>query len=104
MRADAKSSGFRTIPSAAGTISRLVCARLREAGRELEPILRQAGMTIEQVDDPGRRVEIGAQNKLLEIAAKELDDDFLGFNLARSFELREIGVPYYVMASSPRLV
>src|SRR5262249_39692777 len=30
-------------------------------------------------------------------------DDLLGFHLARSFELREVGLVYYVMASSDRL-
>ncbi|MET4278273.1 MULTISPECIES: AraC family transcriptional regulator ligand-binding domain-containing protein [unclassified Bradyrhizobium] len=34
------------------------------------------------------------------MAAQELEDDILGFRLARSFDLREIGLVYYVMASS----
>jgi hypothetical protein len=37
------------------------------------------------------------------LAAEELRDDFLGFHLARSFDLREIGLAYYVMASSEQL-
>jgi hypothetical protein len=36
----------------------------------------------------------------LDLAAQELQDEFLGFHLARSFDLREIGLLYYVMASS----
>ncbi len=43
------------------------------------------------------------QIKVLELAAQELQDDFLGFHLARSFDLREIGLHYYVMASSEQL-
>ncbi len=37
------------------------------------------------------------------LAAQELQDQFPGFHLARSFDLREIGLLYYVMASSDRL-
>jgi hypothetical protein len=44
------------------------------------------------------------QVKVLELAAKELQDDCFGFRLARDFELGEIGLLYYVMASSERLI
>jgi hypothetical protein len=40
---------------------------------------------------------------LLDEAAHTLKDDCLGFTLARDFDLREIGLLYYVMASSPTL-
>jgi len=43
---------------------------------------------------------VRTQIKVLELAAQELQDDFFGFHLARSFDLREIGLLYYVMASS----
>jgi hypothetical protein len=36
-------------------------------------------------------------------AATALKDDCLGFTLARDFDLREIGLLYYVMASSGKL-
>ena len=52
------------------------------------------------MDDPTVRLEVRTQIKVLELAAQELQDDFLGFHLARSFDLREIGLLYYVMASS----
>ena len=32
-----------------------------------------------------------------------MQDEWLGFHLARSFDLREIGLVYYVMASSDKL-
>jgi hypothetical protein len=56
------------------------------------------------VDDPTLRLEVRTQIKVLELAAQELQDEFLGFHLARNFELREIGLLYYVMASSWQLV
>ena len=52
---------------------------------------------------PAARLEARAQVKLLELAAKELGDDSLGFHLAQSFDVRQIGLVYYVMASSERL-
>src|SRR6516225_4131475 len=50
------------------------------------------------------RVETRAQIKVLELAAQELQDELFGFHLARSFDLREIGLVYYVLASSEQLV
>ncbi len=94
---------FSSIPSATGGIARLACARMREAGKGLEAVLSGAGLTVEEVDDPTARLEVRTQIKVLELAAQELQDDFLGFHLARSFDLREIGLHYYVMASSEQL-
>ena len=44
-----------------------------------------------------------AKSALLDEAAIALQDDCLGFTLARDFDLREIGLLYYVMASSQTL-
>jgi AraC-like DNA-binding protein len=77
-----------------------VCARLRAAGLPLEPLLQKAGLSIEQIDDPDRSLTVRSQIKLLKIAAEALDDDLLGFHLARDFELREVGLLYYVLVSS----
>jgi AraC-like DNA-binding protein len=63
----------------------------------------QAGVTLEEARDPSVWLEVRTQIKLLELAAKELQDELLGFRLARSFDLREIGLLYYVIASSERL-
>jgi AraC-like DNA-binding protein len=59
-----------------------------------------AGLSIENVQDRKRRLDARAQVRVLELAAKELQDDCFGFRLARGFELGEIGLLYYVMASS----
>src|SRR5262245_37146463 len=100
----ARHHSFHTIPSATGGLTRVVCDRLREQGVDTASILAKAGLTEEEVDDPVARLDAQAQFKVLELAAKELGDDFLGFHLARGFELREIGLVYYVMSSSERLV
>jgi hypothetical protein len=92
-----------TLPSAAGGISRHACASLREAGIELAPLLAKAGLTNQQIEDRSARLKVQSQIKLLDLAATALQDDFLGFHLARDFDLREIGLLYYVLASSERL-
>jgi AraC-like DNA-binding protein len=98
-----KPKDFRSIPSATGGIARLACARLRELGKDVKAVLSKAGLRLEEADDPTARLEVRTQIKLLELAAEELRDDFLGFHLARSFDLRELGLVYYVMASSEQL-
>jgi AraC-like DNA-binding protein len=59
---------------------------------------------MEQVEDPKLRLEARAQVVLLEEAARALGDDLFGFHVARDFDLRQIGLIYYIMASSDRLV
>jgi len=98
-----KSSPLQSVPSAAGGISRLVCATLRTAGLEPEPLLSAAGLTIKQIEDRGSRVDVTAQIRLLNLAANALNDPFLGFHLAREFEPRELGLIHYVIASSNTL-
>jgi AraC-like DNA-binding protein len=76
---------------------------MREAGKGMAAVLSGAGLTAAEVSDPTLRLEVRTQIKVLELAAQELQDEFLGFHLARSFDLREIGLLYYVMASSDQL-
>ncbi|MGY4476374.1 AraC family transcriptional regulator ligand-binding domain-containing protein [Bradyrhizobium sp. USDA 3364] len=93
-----------SIPSSAGGIARLACARLRDAQVDPAPIVSAAGLAIDDVEDRKRRIDARAQVRLLELAARELQDDCFGFHLAQGFELGEIGLLYYVMASSEHLV
>jgi hypothetical protein len=99
----AGSNGFNRIPSATGGIARLACARLDEMGKDPIVILSKVGLTREEARDPTIRLEVRTQIKLLELAAEEVQDEWLGFHLARSFDLREIGLVYYVIASSDQL-
>ena len=98
-----RSNGFNSIPSATGGIARLACARLDEMGKDPTVILSKVGLTPEAARDPAVRLEVRTQIKLLELAAEEVQDEWLGFHLARSFDLRDIGLVYYVMASSDQL-
>jgi AraC-like DNA-binding protein len=95
--------GFCSIPSATGAIARLACERLRERGHDVAAVIAGARAKPEQVNDDATRLEVPKQIKILELASEVLQDGLLGFNLARNFDLREIGLVYYVIASSERL-
>jgi AraC-like DNA-binding protein len=74
-----------------------------EAGIKPEPYLRKAGLTVQQIKNRSARLDAQAQIRFVELAAQALDDDFLGFHLARKVDLREIGFLYYIMASAETL-
>jgi len=67
------------------------------------PLLKRVGLTPEVIADPEERLSVRSQVALLDEAAIALNDDCLGFTLARDFEPRELGLLYYVMASSQTL-
>ena len=90
-------------PSAMGVMTRLACARAAQGGFEVELLLTKAGLTRQQIDEPGSRVSVKSQIKFLELAATTLKDELLGFHLAQSVDLRLMGLLYYVLASSETL-
>jgi AraC-like DNA-binding protein len=92
-----------SIPMAGGGLSRLAIARLKSAGVPVAPLLKRVGLTPELIAEPEERLSVRSQIALLDEAAIALKDDRLGFTLARDFDLREIGLLYYVMASSQTL-
>ena len=92
-----------SIPMAQGGLSRLAIARLNSAGVPVAPLLKRVGLTPELIAEPEERLIVRSQIALLDEAAIALKDDRLGFTLARDFDLREIGLLYYVMASSQTL-
>jgi hypothetical protein len=92
-----------SIPTAQGGLSRLAIARLQSAGVPVVPLLRRVGLTPEVIADPEERLSVRSQVALLDEAAIALKDDRLGFTLARDFEPHELGLLYYVMASSQTL-
>jgi Arabinose-binding domain of AraC transcription regulator, N-term len=87
-------------PSAMGIVTRLACDRAKQEGVAVEPLLRKAGLTQQQIDDPRSRIAVKAQIQFLELAARTLKDDSLGFHLAQKFDLRRVGLLHYVLASS----
>jgi AraC-like DNA-binding protein len=91
------------LPTAAGGIARLAYARARRAGIELKPLLKKAGLTDHQVKDRGARLPVQHQIQFLNLVADALQDELLGFHLAQLPDLRELGLLFYVAASSETL-
>ena len=74
---------FGAVPNAAGTLSRLVCARARAAGIDVVPLMVKAGVTRQQVEDDSVRLTVQGQIRFVELVANALQDDFLGFHELR---------------------
>jgi AraC-like DNA-binding protein len=98
-----KSENLASIPTAQGSLTRLAISHLRSAGVPLGTVLKRSGLTPELVADPEERLNVRSQIAFLNEAARALKDDCLGFTLACDHEPREVGLLYYVMASSPTL-
>jgi AraC-like DNA-binding protein len=70
------------------------------AGIDVAPLMVKAGVTRKQVQDDSVRLAVKGQIEFVELVADALHDDFLGFHLACDYDLREIGLLYYVWNSS----
>src|SRR5262245_66303649 len=92
-----------SIPMAQGGLTCLAIARLEGAGVPVGPLLKNVGLTPEATADSEERLSVQSQIKFLDEAAIALKDDCLGFTLAREHDPRQIGLLYYVMASSQTL-
>jgi AraC-like DNA-binding protein len=92
------------LPMAGGLGTRLAYTRARSAGVALDPLLRKAGLTRKLVEDAGSPIKVRDQIRFLDVVADAVDDELLGFHLAQVPDLREIGLLYYVLASSDTLI
>jgi AraC-like DNA-binding protein len=90
-------------PTASGALTRLAYRHAVEGNLAVGPLLRKAGLTLQQIDNSALRLSVKSQIKLLNLVAAGLADELLGFHLAHDFDLREIGTLYYIMASSETL-
>ena len=91
------------VPSAEGGMTRLAFACAQEKSADVETLLRKAGLSRAQIEDPHVRISVRSQVVFLDLVARALGDDLLGFHLAQNFDLRMIGLLYYVLASSETL-
>jgi AraC-like DNA-binding protein len=91
------------LPTAAGWAARLAYTRARGAGIELKPLLKKAGLTDQRMKDRDARLPVHQQIEFLNVVAAALRDEFLGFHLAQLPDLRELGLLFYVAASSATL-
>lgn len=91
-----------TLPTATGGIAR--AAYVQASARfDAQPLVKRAGLTIQQIEDPDIRIGVRNQIRFLNLVGSELQDEFLGIRLAQRCELRELGLLYYVLASSETL-
>jgi AraC-like DNA-binding protein len=90
------------MPTAAGMATRLAVAEVKRRGIDPGPLLARAGLSAIALDHGGR-VDVRSQIEFLELASRAVGDEFLGLTLAAQFDLRELGMLYYVATSSPRV-
>ena len=100
---NSESDDVPKFPSAIGVATRLACSRAVQEGVKVELLLREAGLTRQQIDDPGVRIDVQNQIRFLELVATAVKDDLLGFHLALKVDLRKMGALYYAQASSDTL-
>jgi len=97
-RSDAMRLG--ALPNATGALTRLAYAHANTKGVDPRPWLKQVNITPQQIKDANVRLHVRDQIEFLNLAAEALRDDLLGFHLALTADLRELGFLYYVSASS----
>jgi AraC-like DNA-binding protein len=94
---------FSSLPTASGAIARAAYNRALAARLEIGALLKSANLTPQQVKNSHFRMPVRSQIKFLNVVAGELPHPFLGIHLGEGIELREMGLVYYVIASSETL-
>jgi AraC-like DNA-binding protein len=83
-----------------GIAARETLRYLDRNGIDAEPMLSKAELSrVQLIEDPGG-VSAVSQHRFLEIAAAETNDPLLGLHVAAIMDLREIGLLFYLAASS----
>ena len=96
-------SGLASLPTANGGIARAAYTKAVEAGIDTEALLEEAGLAPAQIKNARVRIAVRSQIALLNRIATALGDDFLGFELANVVDLRQLGLLFYILASSDSL-
>jgi AraC-like DNA-binding protein len=91
------------LPTATGGIARAAYARALEARLDIGPLLKSSNLTLRQVKNSSFRIPVTDQIKFLNAVADALPDPSLGIHLAEGVDLRELGLLFYVLASSETL-
>ncbi|MDQ0323396.1 AraC-like DNA-binding protein [Pararhizobium capsulatum DSM 1112] len=86
-------------PTALGLASRLALSRIKQENIDPLPLLKRTNLTQAALDER-KRISIASQINFLGEASRVLNDDWLGLTLAQRFDLREIGMIYYVAAAA----
>ncbi len=94
----------RTIsaPTAMGLAARIALARLENESIDPGPLLSRSRLRLDDLVNE-KRVSAAAQIRFLNEAGRATRDEWIGVNLAQGFDLRRLGMLYYVAASSKSL-
>jgi AraC-like DNA-binding protein len=101
----ARDDGFRGLtdgPQASGLASRLAVLYLENKGIDAEPLLSRSGLSRPAINER-KRIRVASQIKFLKLVSQAAKDDWVGLTLAGDFDLREMGMLYYVASSSRQL-
>jgi AraC-like DNA-binding protein len=83
-----------------GIAARETLHYLDKKGIDAEPLLSRADLSRAQLThDPGG-ISVASQHRFLELTAFETDDPLLGLHVAAGLDLRNIGILFYLQASS----
>ena len=89
------------MPTSIGLAPHLAVAHLERRSIDPAPLLARSGLSMTALAS-GKRIKVRAAIDFLEHVSRALEDDWLGLTLAADFDLREMGMLYYVAASSQR--
>ena len=89
-------------PMATGLAARLAYAQLEQRRVDPVPLLARSRLSADSVFDQ-TRISALSQIKFLEGVSKATGDQWIGLTIAEKFDLRELGMLYYVAASSHQL-
>ena len=85
-------------------ISRLAYRVAKAKGVAADKLLNLSSLTANQIENPDLRISARDQIKFVNQVASALGDDYIGFHLAQIPDLRELGLYYYVLASSETMI
>jgi len=83
-----------------GIAARETLRYLDRKGIDAEPLLSKAELSRPQLTENPSGVSALSQHRFLELSATETDDPLLGLHVAAEMDLREIGLLFYLAASS----
>lgn len=87
------------VPTSTGLAARLAVAHLGRLGKNPAQLLSQSGLSEADLSSH-KRISAMSQIEFLTEVSRTTKDKWIGLTLAEDFDLREIGMLYYVAASS----
>lgn len=84
-----------------GVAARETLRYLDRSRIDVEPLLAKAELSRDQLSHGGVGVSVASQCRFLELAAIVTGDSLLGLHVAAEMDLRDIGLLFYLTASSP---